>query len=161
MSLCLFLVIKPKGNYVYAVIKKWPKQRFVSWDVKLLGTVNSWANIFFFTIGGTGNTIGDRCPAFFHLNGQVQFYHNLGSQSMTTFFENKNIDLGVYHHFYYEQRLDPNLGNYVIKVTINGTIIASEVNTHPNDFENVEVYVSSKWHLNGNAIVKNLKFGAL
>jgi len=69
--------------------------------------------------------------------------------------------MNVFTSYYYEQRYDENLGNYVLRVFVNNTLKHTKTSTSAYEYQNVKVYVGSPWTNSVDAIIKDFKFGKI
>jgi len=116
---------------------------------------------FHFTIGPNVKGLGSRCPALLTYGGKYYFRHQLDGLEDQYILSRLPIAMNVFTNFYYEQKYNVTIGNYVVRAFINNTLVSSDINRNASVFHNVKVYTSDPWHEPLDCIIKDFKFGFL
>jgi len=151
----------PTRDRLYEVIALWPKDNFVSLSIKpIIYHETMSRSIFHFTLGGNDAVYGDRCPGLWIAGYNLLLLTGVsGNMNKQVYYG--PIPMNVFSHFYYEQRFDATTQKYVIKVSINNTVVTEMVNNDARDFQNVKAYFGNPWYLPADIITKDFKFGTL
>ena len=155
----LFIVFKPTRGNLYRRITVWPKENFVSFQFKLMSLIGVWRNVFHFTLLHDSSSYGDRCPALFLINDQIEFVTALNGYRNGALCRGLSVPTNVFIPVYYEQRFNATTGNYVIKTFINNTLVNEVVNNDARDFQDVKLYIGNPWYESPDVIIKDFKYG--
>ena len=129
------------------------KEWKVSFDFKA-NNFNGFQQLLHLTVGGkgvgSGAKYGDQTPAIYvfvissAVGGKPSFAKNFRALPSTG--EWINIEVG--------QQLKGSVT--IFYISIGGTKVFSTRNTEPSEFENVQVFASSRWYRPVNGFIKNL-----
>ena len=126
----------------------------ISFDFMATRWIGGWASVLHFTRGGNCCGYGQRIPGVWVLGHRVHFMFALSG--------NGNVDIATsplslkkWYHFRVTQTLSGN--KYIYTIYMNNKLVAKRVNTKPQDFKNVKVYIADPWYNAQNGFVKNLK----
>jgi len=148
-------------NHLYDIIALWPKQNFVTLSIKPMSGTIIWANVFQFTTGENYGYHGTRCPSLFLHFDKWHCTTSANGNANNYIYSGEPIPMNVFSYFYYEQRFNATIQEYVIKVFINNTLVKEVINNDARDFQNVKIYLANSWYDPADAIVKDFKYGIL
>jgi len=109
-------------------------------------------NVFHFSVGGNVSVYGDRC---LWISGYMWLFNTAVSGNLNKRVYYEPIPMNMFSHLYHEQRFNATTQKYVIKVSINNTVVTEMVNNDARDFQNVKVYLADPWYLPADVIVKD------
>ena len=112
---------------------------------------SGYQNILHMTIGGNSG-VGQRIPGLFPSNGKVLIYYSIdGTQRQ---FWSPAIPLNEWVHFKFTQHLEDS--KYVFRCYMDHRLLKIEENKKPEDFKQVDIWLSDNWHNTQPGFVKNL-----
>lgn len=133
----------------------------VSFDIKIIGTIQNWGSVVHFTTNKNIAEFGSRIPAVWTAPGKT----SLTIASAVN--NNKNyhiytdpLPLNKFVNVKIEQTFTIN-DKYMFNIYIDGKLIHSIENKKVQDFRSVKVYKADPWYPAANAVVKNLKYDHL
>ena len=136
------------------------KQWSVSLDIKPIGLIGSYTNIFHIGLGPNHGAYGDRIAAMWFVGGTTQLHITSavsGQISRQPAAGNTDpIPMNEWTRVGISQ-LRQTDGSYQYTITIDDKIYDQIVNTDPREFKNIKVYTSDNYYLAANALIRNFK----
>ena len=141
-------------NRMVSTLTILPKQFDISFDFYATKWIGGWTNILHLTTGPNCCGIGSRIPAIFPLGGKLHFAFAVsgnGNYVVPT----PKLPLRKWMNFRINQRFEG--GKYVFRVYYNNKVLRTVVNTRPQDFRNVKVWVGDNWYNAQPGFIRNLR----
>ena len=140
-------------NTLVTMIPLLPKQYEVSFDFKPTRWIGGWTSVLHMTTGGNAGW-GERIPGFFPLNGKMAIANAIDGNGNWYFWSPK-LSLNKWVHFRLTQTFERH--EYVYRVYMNKQLLKMKVNKKPQDFKQVDVWLSDNWYSAQPGLVKNLR----
>ena len=145
-------------NTLIATLPYMRKEYAVRFEVKATSfSSNGDFNIIHFTNGNTnGVEPGERIPAVFFFHGLANASLYFAATVNNTIFGCTEPSFSTGEWISIEIGQTKNSFEYRYNIKVNGKLLQSVVNTDPEDFPNVKVYVSDPWYPALNGYIRNL-----
>ena len=124
----------------------------VSFDFKPTRWIGGWTNILHMTTGGNDGW-GERIPGFFPLNKKVVIANAIDGNGNWHFYS-LPLELNKWVHFRLMQRLEGK--NYVYRAYMDGFLMREKINTKPQDFKQVDIWLSDNSYNAQPGFIRNL-----
>ena len=134
------------------------REYFVNFKLFPYKTPDDWTNVLHFTTGKNIGTLGSRIPAIFVTDGKIlvnSYIHGHASYGFifrTKSLANTTIDIKIQQVLVDEK--------YYLELIVNNESKHQIVNTKPQVFENVKLYVSDPWHKALPGYITSLQYSA-
>ena len=138
-------------NTLITTIPLLPKEYEISFDFKPTKWISGWTNILILTTGGNSGW-GERIPAFFPLNGKISIAN--GIVGLGNGIWSPSMPLNEWVHFKLTQHLEGKA--FVYRVYMDHRLLMVKVNVKPQEFKQVDVWLSDNWYNAQPGFVKNL-----
>ena len=129
-----------------------PKQYEISFDFKPTKWIGGWTNVLHMTKGGNSGW-GERIPGIFVLNKKAVIANAIDGNGNWNF-NSLPLTLHEWVHFRLIQRLEGK--DYIYRAYMNGFLMKEKVNKKPQDFKQVDVWLSDNWYNAQPGMLKNL-----
>ena len=139
-------------NTIVTTIPLLPKQYEVSFDFKPTKWIGGWTSILHMTTGGNAGW-GERIPGFLSYIKKVAISAAIDGQGNWNFYT-LPLTLNKWVHFRVIQRLEGN--NYVYRAYMDGFLMKEKINKKPQDFKQVDIWLSDNWYNAQPGFIKNL-----
>ena len=139
-------------NTLVTTIPVLPKQYEISFDFKPTKWIGGWTSILHMTTGGNAGW-GERIPGIFVLSKKAVIANAIDSNGNWNF-NSLPLTLNEWVHFRLIQRLEGK--DYIYRAYMNGFLMKEKVNKKPQDFKQVDVWLSDNWYNAQPGMLKNL-----
>ena len=129
-----------------------PKQYEFSFDFKPTRWIGGWTNILHFTTGGNAGW-GERIPAFSMVNNKVAIANAIDGNG-NWYFWSPPLGINEWVHFRVTQNFERH--EYVYRVYMNKQLLKTKVNKKPQEFKQIDVWISDNWYTATPGYVKNI-----
>ena len=140
-------------NTLVSTFPSLPKQYEFSFDFKPTKFVGGWTNILHLTTGGNAGW-GERIPAFLMVNNKVAIANAIDGNG-NWYFWSPVLKVSEWVHFRVTQTFERH--EYVYRVYMNKQLLKTKVNKKPQEFKQVDVWVSDNWYAATPGYIKNLR----
>ena len=130
-----------------------PMQYEFSFDFKPTKFVGGWTNILHLSTGGNAGW-GDRIPAFLMVNNKVAIASAIDGNG-NWYFWSPVLKINEWVHFRVTQTFERH--EHVYRVYMNNQLLKTKVNKKPEEFKEVDVWVSDNWYEASPGYVKNIE----
>lgn len=155
VSKCLTVACSPTKGKIEALLPKLGKAFHISFSLTINETGTNSDSVIQFTTGKNETPYGSRIPAVWvNPEGHLLIYFDIDGKTMQSVVTPEKCPLGVAIPIEISQASFKHAWLYVVKV--NGTVIKSHINTDPQQFLNVLVYLSNPWDTAAKACVTDL-----
>lgn len=152
----------PRG-YVVDTIQTVENSWYVSLEVNPFSTVPGFSNILHLTAGDKDNSnYGDRIPGIWLQSDSTKPYicSAVNGNKDYCYKSDDSLPSGQFSKIDIRQ-VQLATGPYQYRITINGKVVHSIVNSQPRYFTDVKVYAADPWYFPSSVLVRNLVYGNL
>ena len=124
-----------------------------SFDFKPTKFVGGWTNILHLTTGGNTGW-GGRIPALFMHNNKVYIFNAIDGNG-NWLFDSPVLKINEWVHIQMTQTFERE--EYVYRVYLNEQLLKTKVNKKPEEFKEVDVWISDNWSTATHGYIKNIQ----
>lgn len=130
----------------------------LSAEILPTGTTSGWSNLLHATIGGNVDRVGDRVPGIW-FNSDTTKLHICSAVSGNRNYciNSEPLPMNEWSALKVSQTMQSD-GTFQYKIEINQDEIHSGINTWPQVFQDVKLYMSDPWYPAASASTKNVEF---